>query len=165
MSDAGAKGQHGDKMFGALQYNTAIFDACTVERMAGHFQTLLEAAVEAAETPVAVLPLMSRVEQVEVALDWNNTTALYGPFTEGLCVHEMFEEQVRVSTQCFSTLRAMLRVTQCYSYKYTVQIYTKSYTNTNALPSPPPSSNSFLIPRYIYRDICQYNYVHIVLLW
>ena len=64
--------------------------------MATHFQILLEAVVEAAETPIADLPLMSQREQVEVALGWNDTAALYVPFTQGQCVHEMFEEQVRV---------------------------------------------------------------------
>ena len=54
-------------------------------------QTLLEAVVAAVETPIADLPLLSRAEQVEVALTWNTTAARYTPYEEGRCVHEMFE--------------------------------------------------------------------------
>ncbi|MBB1158401.1 non-ribosomal peptide synthetase/type I polyketide synthase [Amycolatopsis dendrobii] len=48
---------------GLVEYNADLFDPGTVERMAGHFTTLLAAAVEAPDTPVGRLPLIQAGER------------------------------------------------------------------------------------------------------
>ncbi|MBN6042327.1 non-ribosomal peptide synthetase/type I polyketide synthase [Amycolatopsis sp. 195334CR] len=56
-------GEERGAFHGLVEYNADLFDPETVERMAGHFTTLLTAAVEAPDTPVGRLPLIEGVEQ------------------------------------------------------------------------------------------------------
>ncbi|HEX8087809.1 MAG TPA: amino acid adenylation domain-containing protein, partial [Blastocatellia bacterium] len=74
----------------SLEYNTDLFDAITVERMAGHFQTLVEALARDPFKPVSDLPLMSLTQQRQLLLEWNDT---YQNRPENRCVHELFEAQ------------------------------------------------------------------------
>ncbi|MEO1375475.1 MAG: amino acid adenylation domain-containing protein, partial [Cyanobacteria bacterium J06635_10] len=73
-----------------LHYNANLFEASTIERMAGHFQTLLEAIVTNPQQRLSELPLLTESEQDQLLREWNNTEAEY-PL---LCVHELFEAQV-----------------------------------------------------------------------
>ncbi|NEQ96452.1 MAG: amino acid adenylation domain-containing protein, partial [Cyanothece sp. SIO2G6] len=59
-----------DGLVGNLEYNTDLFTASTIQRMIGHFQTLLEAIVVDIEQPIAHLPLLTTDEQ-EQLLDWS----------------------------------------------------------------------------------------------
>ncbi|TDC90751.1 amino acid adenylation domain-containing protein [Nonomuraea deserti] len=59
-------------------YNTALFSARRVERMAGHLATLLAQVADAPETPVAELDLLTAAEQEE-RRRWNDTAADLGP--------------------------------------------------------------------------------------
>ncbi|MGL5924604.1 amino acid adenylation domain-containing protein, partial [Chroococcidiopsis sp.] len=47
---------------GIWKYNTDLFDADTIERMAGHFQTLLESIVANPEEQISSLPLLTKTE-------------------------------------------------------------------------------------------------------
>ena len=73
------------------QYNTALFDAATIARMANHFQTLLEAIVAAPEMLVSELPFLTNSEQQQLLRDWNATFANYNTDS---CLHQLFETQV-----------------------------------------------------------------------
>ncbi|ORV58912.1 non-ribosomal peptide synthetase [Mycobacterium europaeum] len=78
-------GEHGGKLSGVLQYNTDLFDGTTIERMAGHFATLLRSAVADPDRPVSRLPLLTEAEDRRRAA-WNRTEVAYdGP----ACLHEM----------------------------------------------------------------------------
>jgi amino acid adenylation domain-containing protein len=57
----------GDAVSGLLQYNRALFDASTVERLARQLRTLLEAVVADPEAPVHELPLLDDTERAELA--------------------------------------------------------------------------------------------------
>jgi len=57
----------------SFDYNTDLFDAETVARMARSLRTLLEAAVADPARPVAELPLLSAAEEREVVTAWNDT--------------------------------------------------------------------------------------------
>ena len=76
---------------GVLEYNTDLFDAATMTRMAEHFQTLLEAIVTHPAQRVAEFPLMSKTERHQLLVEWNDTQAVY---PKDSCIHELFEEQV-----------------------------------------------------------------------
>ncbi|MFC8898661.1 amino acid adenylation domain-containing protein [Streptomyces cinereoruber] len=47
---------------GAIEYDVDLFDRATVERFAGHFTTLLEAALAAPETPLHALSMLGGAE-------------------------------------------------------------------------------------------------------
>jgi len=75
----------------AWEYNTDLFDASTIERMATHFEVLLDAALEAPAAPVAHLPWMTEAERAQVVVEWNETRHPYAPES---FVHTLFEDQV-----------------------------------------------------------------------
>ena len=57
------EGGDGLNLVGVLQYNAAIFDEETIERMALHFLILIEAAVALPDTKITDLPLMPQEER------------------------------------------------------------------------------------------------------
>ena len=54
-----------------LEYNTDLFDAATVERMAGHYEQVLTAMVEGIEQRVWEVQLMRAGERAQVLEEWN----------------------------------------------------------------------------------------------
>ncbi|RKH44041.1 amino acid adenylation domain-containing protein [Corallococcus sp. AB050B] len=74
------------------EYNTALFDAATVERMAGHYIRLLEQVTRNPERPLASLSLLTEAERQQLLVAWNDT-ALDVP--ENLRVPTRITEQAR----------------------------------------------------------------------
>lgn len=83
--------EHPDGLTGTIEYSTDLFNAGTITRLAGHFQTLLEAVVEQPETAIAELPLLTAPERHQLLVEWNATKTDY---PKDKCVHQLFEEQV-----------------------------------------------------------------------
>ncbi|GFE67456.1 non-ribosomal peptide synthetase [Chroococcus sp. FPU101] len=75
---------------GVFEYNTDLFEAATIHRMAGCFRTLLSAVVESPELPISELPLLSKAEQKQLLLSCNETKTDY---PKDLCIHQVFERQ------------------------------------------------------------------------
>ncbi|MCF4968120.1 non-ribosomal peptide synthetase [Nostoc sp. CMAA1605] len=73
-----------------FEYNTDLFDADTITRMMGHFQTLLWGIVNNQEQSISELPLLTEAERHQLLVEWNQTQAEY-PKT---CLHQLFEVQV-----------------------------------------------------------------------
>ncbi|MDY7076204.1 MAG: amino acid adenylation domain-containing protein, partial [Chloroflexota bacterium] len=80
-----------DGLSGALEYNTDLFDASTIRRMTGHFQTLLESAVADSNRSIVELPLLTEAECQQMLVDWNAT---HMPTPVDRCAHELFEARV-----------------------------------------------------------------------
>ncbi|MBW4508480.1 MAG: amino acid adenylation domain-containing protein [Scytonematopsis contorta HA4267-MV1] len=76
---------------GEFAYNSVLFDATTITRMAGHFQTLLESIVANPQQPIASLLLLNTTEQHKLLVESNNTYANY-PLEQ--CFPQLFEQQV-----------------------------------------------------------------------
>ncbi|WP_405959453.1 amino acid adenylation domain-containing protein [Streptomyces sp. NBC_00024] len=70
------------------QFNTALFDRDTVERLLGRMLLLLESAAAAPERALADFPLLSHDEQERLAA-WNATGAAYGGPS---LLHELVEQ-------------------------------------------------------------------------
>jgi amino acid adenylation domain-containing protein/non-ribosomal peptide synthase protein (TIGR01720 family) len=81
-------------LIGKWEYNTDLFDASTITRLAGHFQTLLEGIVANSQQQVSSLPLLTQRERHQLLWEWNNTTKEY---PQDKCIHELFEAQVERS--------------------------------------------------------------------
>jgi amino acid adenylation domain-containing protein len=77
---------------GALEYNTDLFEAGTMERMVAHWERLLDGIAKDAEQCVWELPLMGDEERRQVVEEWNQTEGWY---PRDKTVVELFEEQVR----------------------------------------------------------------------
>ncbi len=78
-------------IFGCFEYSTDLFDAATIERLVGHWQTLLEGIVAAPEQHIGELPLLTEAERHQLLVEWNATATSY---PSNRCVHQLFEEQV-----------------------------------------------------------------------
>jgi len=78
---------------GRLEYNTDLFDASTIERMVEHYKQLLQSIVVHPESRIANLPLLTKVEQRQLLVEWNDTQAVYPQGLKGLSLHELIEKQ------------------------------------------------------------------------
>jgi amino acid adenylation domain-containing protein len=74
----------------ALEYNTDLFEAATVQRMLDHYQRLLEAVASHPEIRLGNLPILTPNERRQVLVDWNPAQSSYPQ----ACIHDLFEEQV-----------------------------------------------------------------------
>ena len=82
-------------------YNRDLFEAPTIKRMTGHFQTLLEGIVANPSQPISDLPLLTDAERHQLLVEWNECVAsrptVRGTATDypkQLCIHQLFEAQV-----------------------------------------------------------------------
>jgi amino acid adenylation domain-containing protein len=73
------------------EYNTDLFNADTITRMLGHFQTLLESIVSNPEKCISKLQLLTPPEVQQLLVEWNDTETDY---PEDKCIHQLFEAQV-----------------------------------------------------------------------
>ena len=73
------------------EYSTDLFDAETIKRWMGHFQTLLEGIVTDPDQRISNLPLLTEPERRQLLVEWNDTQADY---PKDKCIHELFEAQV-----------------------------------------------------------------------
>ena len=81
----------GDDIDLEVEYSTDLFDEGRIERMAGHFCTVLEAAAANPSQQLAELPLLTDAERQQLVVEWNRTEA---PYPKDQCLHQLFEEQV-----------------------------------------------------------------------
>ena len=81
----------GQGLKGVVEYNTDLFDGVTIERMLGHFETLLEGVVVNPEQRLWELPLLTEAERYQLLVEWNDTEVEY---PQDKCIHQLFEEQV-----------------------------------------------------------------------
>ncbi len=81
-------------LVGAWEYNSDLFDAGTIRRMIGHFQTLLLGIVSNPEQPIAQLPLLPDSERQQLLLEWNHSQVEY---PQDLCIEQMFAAQVEIT--------------------------------------------------------------------
>ena len=72
-----------------VEYSTDLFEKPTVERLIGHFATLLRGAAADPDRPVGALPILTGEERAGLLGGWNRTERLL----DGRCVHELFAEQ------------------------------------------------------------------------
>ena len=72
-------------------YNADLFDAPTIQRLLGHYQTLVEGIVADPRQPLRALPLLTEGERKQLLVDWNNTRR---DFPKDVMVHQLFEAQV-----------------------------------------------------------------------
>ncbi len=75
----------------SFEYNTGLFDAATITRMVGHFQTLLSGIVANPDQRLTDLPILTATEHHQLLVEWNNTATNYPKLQ---CIHQLFEIQV-----------------------------------------------------------------------
>jgi hybrid polyketide synthase/nonribosomal peptide synthetase FtdB len=94
------------ELHGSWEYNTDLFDTATIDRLTGHLERLLRAAVADPDRPVAALPLLTAPERA--LLDrWNATAA---SLPEEL-LHQGFERQAARAPEALAVVDGRRRQT------------------------------------------------------
>ncbi|WP_326742975.1 amino acid adenylation domain-containing protein [Streptomyces sp. NBC_01768] len=75
-------------------YDRSRFDAKTIERMAGHLESLLTSVVDSPGARIGDLNMLTVGERREVLVEWNGVT---GPYPDTATVHQLVEERVAAS--------------------------------------------------------------------
>ncbi|WP_188555321.1 non-ribosomal peptide synthetase, partial [Edaphobacter dinghuensis] len=87
-----ALSENDGEVVGSLTYSTALFDEATATRYAGYLLTLLAEATADSQRPIGAVKLLAQDERKLLLETWNATEA---PYADSLCIHQLFEEQVR----------------------------------------------------------------------
>ncbi|EEF60006.1 non-ribosomal peptide synthetase [Pedosphaera parvula] len=77
-------------IFGWIEYATDLFDHAAIDRLIGHYQTLLTTAVREPNLPIAQLPILTPSEKQQLFTEWNDTLTDY---PRNICIHQLFEAQ------------------------------------------------------------------------
>ncbi|MGK3966667.1 amino acid adenylation domain-containing protein [Sorangium sp. So ce118] len=80
----------GPEMALQIVYAAERFDPAAIERITGHFQSLLENIVAEPERPVSQISMLTKEEQTQLSA-WAGANVSY---PSDRCVHELFEAQV-----------------------------------------------------------------------
>ena len=65
------------QLFGSWEYSTDLFDASTIERLAGHFEVLIDSILRHPEHPISALLFFRDEERQRILVSWNETEASY----------------------------------------------------------------------------------------
>jgi natural product biosynthesis luciferase-like monooxygenase protein/amino acid adenylation domain-containing protein len=77
---------------GTVEYNTDLFEECTISRLLAHWYRVLQAIVADPGLRLADIPLLIDEERTQQLVDWNNTERIY---PQQLCLHQLFEHYAK----------------------------------------------------------------------
>ncbi|HEV3456042.1 MAG TPA: amino acid adenylation domain-containing protein [Thermoanaerobaculia bacterium] len=97
----------GEQLAADVEYDADLFDAATVDRMAGHWASLLGAVADHDGEPIRALPLLSESEWLEIAGEWEA-----GPEEPpAACLHELFATQAAASPDAVALVHGVAALT------------------------------------------------------
>lgn len=91
-----------------LAYKVDLFDAATINRMLGHFRNLLEIVVTSPEQRLSDLTLLSKPEEQQLLVDWNDNKTDY---QNNFCIQQLFEAQVERTPEAIALVFENERLT------------------------------------------------------
>ena len=80
-----------DGITGTFHYRTDLFAPESIDRMVGHYRTLLNAIATDPTQSIATMSLLTAAERQQILVEWNDTATDY---PKDKCIHQLFEEQV-----------------------------------------------------------------------
>ncbi|ADO71979.1 MupA/Atu3671 family FMN-dependent luciferase-like monooxygenase [Stigmatella aurantiaca] len=83
---------------GAIEYRTDLFEAATMDRLAGHFEQFLRGAASHPHQPIRDLPLLTSQERHSLLVEWNALSSL-PPLIPATCIHEQIASQAALTPQ------------------------------------------------------------------
>jgi len=90
-----------DGIGGEIEFSTDLFEPATVERLIGHFQTLLEGIAADPDRSVLQLPLLGAQERHKLQSEWNTAAKSVQPNS---CLHHRFEAQAEATPDAVAAL-------------------------------------------------------------
>ncbi len=82
--------EEGGGYSGRFEYCSDLFEARTIQRLCGHYRTLLDGIARDPERKISMLPLLTEAERHQAISGWNQAAS----YPKGACLHERFEQQV-----------------------------------------------------------------------
>lgn len=98
-------------LIGFLEYNSELFHADTINRMVGHFHTLLESIVANCDRSISKLPLLTPTEQHQLLVEFNQNTLEISHSQLELCLHHLIEAQVEKTPDAIAVVFTDEKVT------------------------------------------------------
>ncbi|MCK4608414.1 MAG: amino acid adenylation domain-containing protein, partial [Gammaproteobacteria bacterium] len=92
-----------------VEYRIDLYKKMTICRMADHFVMLLQEIIQNPKNKIKEFSILTRQEQSNILLDWNNTEKTYGLSNP---LHQLFEEQARETPDN----TAIVFNKKCFSY-------------------------------------------------
>jgi surfactin family lipopeptide synthetase C len=92
-------GYAGDSLLLKLRYDRDHFEDGAIRRMLEHMRTLLQGFVDNPEQRLLDMPLLTKIEQHQLLVEWNNTQTEY---PRDQCIHTLFEAQVERTPNAFA---------------------------------------------------------------
>ncbi|MGD9851048.1 MAG: amino acid adenylation domain-containing protein [Nitrospirales bacterium] len=100
--------ENGQALTGHFEYNNDLFDSGFIERLASHFQILLDGIASSPESRIWQFPLFQPREQHRVLVEWNPTPTQP---SSAFCIHELVEHQVTRSPETIALVSGDSEVT------------------------------------------------------
>jgi amino acid adenylation domain-containing protein len=91
----------------AFSYSSDLFRPATIERMRGHFETMLQEIIRDPNCPISKLPLLSPHEHQLLRSAWNDTDSELPPVT----YRDLFEKQVQIKPSAVALVVADQKLT------------------------------------------------------
>ena len=88
------------ELIASFEYDTDLFDAEIIVRMAAHFQTLLEGVVVNPDVSISTLSLLTQTERQQL-LTWSTGLSKKPTHTDK-CIHHLFEQQVELTPEAIA---------------------------------------------------------------
>jgi amino acid adenylation domain-containing protein len=92
---------------GVFEFDSTLFDGAMIERLSGHFESLLGGLIAGPHRRLNEMPLLTAGESRQL-LAWNSTAKDY-PF--GQRMHDLFSEQVKKTPEAVALIEGQRRLT------------------------------------------------------
>ena len=97
-----------DGLSGRCIYRTDLFKPSTIQRLMGHFQTLLMGIVAQPEQAIAQIPILTEAERHQLLVQWNHTKTEY---PRDRLIHQLFEAQAERTPDAVAVVFATEQLT------------------------------------------------------
>jgi amino acid adenylation domain-containing protein len=116
----GEQWQHSEGLRGVVIYNTDLFDKATINRMLGHFQTLLKGIVANPEEHLSNLPILTDAERHQLLVEFNQPQSKIKNQKSkiGQCIHQLFGNQVERNPDAIAVRFEDIRTSVATSLHY-----------------------------------------------
>jgi amino acid adenylation domain-containing protein len=100
--------ENNQQLSAVIGYNTDLFKEAVIERMLGHFERLLQEAVQNPDEKVGLLQMLTEEEREQVLVEWNDTDRDY---PTDKCLHELFTAQAALTPDAVALVHEETKLT------------------------------------------------------
>ena len=90
-----------ENLTGFFAYNSYLYESSTIDRIIGHFETLLTSIVAQPDNPILSLPILTTREQHQLLVEWNRTHTSY---PNDFHIMQLFEVQAEKTPNAIAVI-------------------------------------------------------------